>query len=230
MVENLVTLAAQADIGRQTREQLNAEILKGLEIKPCVPPGYDLDQGGKAYFEVCVTHNQAPAPNFPIGVLVPSGFEIPAVTGPDGTARVTLPAPAHSGHYPVVVRSHVESLPAWNRTISYQVTGSRETISDGRFHKFIEAQATGSTNKVYKNRHQAEEVALQTARQLAFARLLQMRQGLNMNAQTRLDGLRMTRNRVYSESAGHVDAQAVEEKIDLDGSTPVATVIYRMAL
>ena len=230
MLDPLVVLADQANMGVITREQLVAEINSGLTLETFGVPGYNLDQGGKAQLSVRVTHKGDPVPNLPVVIVVPSGHGIKTVTETNGIATATIPCPTRAGDYPLVVRTRIEGLIDLTKTISYPVSGTNEKLSEGQFHPFIEVQATGSADPKSASRYQAEELALQTARQLAYAQLLQKRQGLNISTQTNIDGRIMTRSQIRSESAGHVDAQAVEEKVVWEQSRPVATVVYRMAL
>ena len=230
MIDNLEILAKQAGMRVITREQLLSQIQTGLMIEPFGYVGYNLDNGGKAFLDVRVTHNGGPVVNLPVEVTVPAGLQTKGVTGANGIANIALPRPSRSGTYPLVVRTKIRGVPDLIRTVPFQVSGTKEQLSDGRFHRFIEVQSTGSTSKDFANRYQAEEVAMETARQLAFAKIMQKQQGLTLQTQVEVDGVVMTRNLIRSESAGHVDAQAVEEKIIWENSHPVATVVYRMPL
>jgi hypothetical protein len=130
----------------------------------------------------------------------------------------------------VVAQSEVKHFPALTQTFSYRVDGKQQTLSDGRFHEFIEAQATGNADARYTNRPQAEQIALQTARNLAYARLLELREGLNVTSQIQLSGSYLTDSRIRSKAQGHIDAQAVTESVVWSESGPLATVVYRLPL
>lgn len=230
MIPDLMSLSEAAGPLALTREQLVGQIQDGLIIQPCSSPQFDLDRDAQALVAMCVKHNGQGVPNFPLVVTLPSGVKLSAVTGIDGRTTMALPSPAHPGSYPLVAASGIKELPGTALTFSLQVVGGRKGLSNGQFHDFIEARGTASADARYTNRHQAEQIALQTARQLAFARLLELRDGLSLTARTEVSGHDLIDHTVSSETFGHIEAQPVEEIVTWSGAKPQASVVYSQAL
>lgn len=229
MIPDLIRLSETSG-SSLSREQLVAQIQDGLLIQPCDPPRFNLDRDTRAVLEMCATHNGQSVAEFPLTVTLPSGKEIRAVTEANGRASMTLPSPSHPGTYLLSASPSINSISSTISSFSYQVNGKNRTLSNGQFHNFIETQATSSPESHDTNRHQAEQVALQTARQLAFARLVEMRRGLNVTTKATIRGQNLVDFTVTSEAYDHIQPQVVEERVDWKDSRPFASVIYRLDL
>lgn len=212
-------------------DQLGQELGAGLTITPCSPLRFDLDQMKRAEVDICVAQNGSAVPNFPLSLQVPSGLEIPAVTGGSGQADFHLPSPVHPGNYPLVVRLQFKDLKDYTLTFNYRVTGRKEGLAKGEFHNYIEARAVGTVGKrLFKNRSQGEQLALLTARNLAYAQLLQEKDGLDITSNSSMSGAILEGDHTDVNFSGHLKATVGNESVGWDHGVPVAQVTLRMPL
>lgn len=214
-----------ADAGRYAQA-----VLDNVAIRPCQDLVFDLDHPAQSTLNVCVEHQNAGAAGVPLEIATPAGTVVKAITHGDGRAVVALPSPSHPGVYPLQVRLVLPGIPERRQTLALHVVGSRETLSDGRFHAYVEAQGTGEADGTYANRTQAESVALATARQDAYAKLVVLCHGLDVAADWTTENTAATESRTLSRASGYLQAQPVKERVSWPAAHAVATVIFRASL
>ena len=217
-------------VAPQREDHLVQMATEGLKIGLCEKALYHLQHSRDASVALCVSHYGGIVSGLPVAVQVPSGSVYRAVTDSDGIAKVKLGRPAYPGAYQL--RSFIDhpAFPGVTQILFIEVTGAARGVADGSFHDFIEVvESATSPLAHYGDRQQTERTALQTARHLANARLLEMR-----------DGMAVTTESVYSDSearsivrnsaSGMVDAQEISKKVYWNGNLATAEVHLRLSV
>lgn len=230
LVDPIIELAQKAGRPVPLRTELAGLITRGLELRACGKAEFDLDTDEQASIEICTTHLGAPVADLQVTVMVPSGVDARGSTGPDGRARVGLPSPAYPGIYPLTLKAEVAGGVEKTAPASYAVHGNKTRLAKGRFHDFIEVEAHATSPERVTTRARAEQLALQTARQLAYARLLEMKSGRSLAEHTEVIDGDLARNRVTSEATGQLQAQIVKEDVRWDNGRAHASVVCKTTL
>jgi len=210
-----------------SREQLMGEIFTGFEFLS--PPlfRYDLDSDDGAFLHVRALHQGFPVAGLPIAITLPSGERILSRTRSDGMALTELPAPAYPGDYSLPVSVDFTGGDSISGVLNLQAVGTRTREACGRFHPFIEASATGTVDPAkYPSRKVAEEMAVNVARHLAYARLVEKMRGVEAQTETSVShsGSDYT---VRTNSSGSVSAQVLAESSTWQNGVPVGRVVLR---
>lgn len=194
---------------------------------------YDLDTSNKIA-TVFVFHRGAPVQGLRCTMTLPSGKTVETLSQEDGRLDFQIPSPAHAGAYEINIRPDVDAdLPAteFAKDLRLIVEGDKDLLARGNFHDFVEARGTGSVPVgKYNDRNQAEFMAVKTARHLAYANLLEARNGIQIESSASYRNQGITNDQVYSRAQGHINAKEISTKVTWQEGRPIATVVLRTSL